>query len=238
MDPNWFFSSLAQSAAAIVGIISAILLSKLQDLRKNANDNHINLNNVIKDWTESKDEILKAFYEYQSDEPHTRPPMPWDNIKNFSLDVNILALLHNNEETIKFNKMMQKYMEENDRLHFCEKDNTGEHFPFYYYPHTDDEIIIKKIIIWQRETNSLIEDIKRHNKMLIPKIYEYTSFILFLLFSSCVIVPLCALNSYPSINITTITDKTLLLTVFSISYLALIIILNKEMQDIYNDYTF
>ena len=238
MDPNWFFSSLAQSAAAIVGIISAILFSKFQDLRKNATESHTNLNNTIIKWTESRDEILKIFYEYQSDEQYTRPPMPWDNIKFFSLNIDILTLLHNKNDIIEFNKMMRKYLEENDKLHLCEKDSTGEQFPFYYYPHNDDEKIIKKIIIWWRQTNNLIEDIKLHNKMLLPTIYHITNTSLVLLFFSCVITPLYFLNSYPSINLTTVTDKTILLSFFTISFLLLMGIFSKELQDIYNDLKF
>ena len=110
MDPNWFYSSLAQSAAAIVAIISAILFSKLQDLRKNGIENHNKLNNKIEDWTKLKNEINKTFCEYQSYEPNARPEMPWDNIKNFHLDVEILNILDNNEKYKKIENMMHEFL--------------------------------------------------------------------------------------------------------------------------------
>lgn len=72
-DPNWFFSTMAQSSAAIVGLLGAILISKmidhgnslkeeknyiveeLKDLKRNILA-EINLKNMPKEW----DEDLKA----------------------------------------------------------------------------------------------------------------------------------------------------------------------------------
>jgi hypothetical protein len=40
LDPNWFYSSLAQCAAAIVGLLGAILATRLQEQRTNVNSTH------------------------------------------------------------------------------------------------------------------------------------------------------------------------------------------------------
>ena len=50
MDWNWFFSSVAQSAAAIVGILAAFIITKI--LNSQTEYNH-NLNEIINIKNES-----------------------------------------------------------------------------------------------------------------------------------------------------------------------------------------
>jgi hypothetical protein len=70
-DPNWFYSSLAQSAAAVVGLIGAVLAARLQEQQKASRlsrDMVLGHLNGIREMTRSLKSGLERFR--QSSEKH------------------------------------------------------------------------------------------------------------------------------------------------------------------------
>ena len=57
LDPNWFYSSLAQSAASIIGIFSALLITRLQKQRTEVEDAGARLSQELR----ARDTALAAF---------------------------------------------------------------------------------------------------------------------------------------------------------------------------------
>jgi hypothetical protein len=47
-DPNWFYSSLAQSSASVVGLFGAILATRLHSQMERAGEQQIRTNDALK----------------------------------------------------------------------------------------------------------------------------------------------------------------------------------------------
>ena len=67
VDPNWFYSSSSQCAAAIVGLIGAFLITKLIDkkaflsqLRKEINETKIKINSINEEIKPKKEYIQRV----------------------------------------------------------------------------------------------------------------------------------------------------------------------------------
>jgi len=64
-DPNWFYSSLAQSAASIVGLIGAILATRRQQDIFDAGEKKILVEQLCKDFSRDFNKILTALRDYE-----------------------------------------------------------------------------------------------------------------------------------------------------------------------------
>lgn len=53
-DPSWFYSSLAQSSAAVVGFVGAFLIFRIQDYMNNWANDTLNLDAVQRRWSSMK----------------------------------------------------------------------------------------------------------------------------------------------------------------------------------------
>jgi hypothetical protein len=65
LDPNWFYSSLAQCSAAFVGLIGAILATKIQTSNANAIESSINLEKLLKAYMLKYINMCEALVDYR-----------------------------------------------------------------------------------------------------------------------------------------------------------------------------
>ena len=231
MDPNWFYSSLAQSAAAIVGIISALLFSKIQDIRKDGAKSRNELNRKIEKWDENKTEIITTVSNYGS-YPEERPPVPWDSISGFNLNYNFKDLLHDDNTFNELECTMKELMDAEHKLYYSETDGV-ESAPHYAYYFKEDEEICKKIMRWWNDTKYLVTETKSHNSSLEPINYFKIEFVLGCIFFSCVILPLCYLDSYSNYYIyNSIPNKVAFLLLFTVGFVALLVLIFQQIQEI------
>ena len=231
MDPNWFYSSLAQSAAAIVGIISALLLSKIQDIRKDGAKSRNELNREIEQWDKKKTEIITTVSNYGS-YPEERPPVPWDSISGFNLNYNFKDLLHDDDTFNKLECTMKEFMNAEHKLYYCEMDGV-EYAPHYAYYFKEDEDICKKILQWWNYTKYLVTESKSHNSSLEPINYFKLEFIIGGIFFFCVIIPLCYLDSYSNYSFcNSVNDIVVLLLLFTVGFVALLVLIFQQIQEI------
>jgi hypothetical protein len=64
LDPNWFYSSIAQSAAAIVGLLGAIFATHLQDQITTAREQRLATTQSLKDLHDRLIGVRKPLAEY------------------------------------------------------------------------------------------------------------------------------------------------------------------------------
>ena len=222
---------MAQSAAAIVGIISALLLSKIQDIRKDGVKSRNELNRKIEKWDENKTEIVTTVSNYGS-YPEERPPMPWDSISGFNLNYNFKDLLHDDNTFNELECTMKEFMDAEHKLYYSETDGV-ESAPHYAHYFKDDEKICKKIMRWWNGTKYLVTKTKSHNSSLEPINYFKIEFIVGGIFLFGVIIPLCYLDSYSNYSFcNSVNDIVVLLLLFTVGFVALLVLIFQQIQEI------
>lgn len=65
-DWNWFFSSFCQSAAALIGIIGAFIISRLLGLGEKVNSTISNFDNLVIEFNKIKDSLSNRRFEWYS----------------------------------------------------------------------------------------------------------------------------------------------------------------------------
>jgi len=235
MEPNWFYSSLAQSAAAIVGIVSVLLFSKIQDIKKDASKSEIKFYRKIKNLEQKRTEISSKILDFGPYTPE-RPKVPWDDIPNFGLYYNIKELLNDKKKFNDFEKKMTEFDEAEYKLYFLETDSTGEYAPHYDYHFNEDEKICKDIGIWWKKTKDLINEIKMYNKMLKPSHYINIIILLEIIFMTCIILPLLQLDFNQIYYFKIISDKIIYIIFFFFGFTGLLFEIYRDIKKIQIDF--
>lgn len=236
MDPNWFYSSLAQSAAAVVGIISILLFSKIQDLKKDVFKSKIKIYRKIENLEQKRTEISSIILDYG---PYTleRPKVPWDYIPNFGLYYSIEELLNDEKKFNDFEQKMTEFDEAEYKLYFSERDSMGECAPHYNYGgFIKDEKICKDIGIWWKKTKNLINEIKTYNELIKPSYYKNIILLIYFIFITCIIYPLLQLDSNQIYYFKIIPDKIIYIIFFLIGFTGLLFEIYREIKKIQTDF--
>ncbi len=235
MEPNWFYSSLAQSAAAIVGIVSVLLFSKIQDIKKDASKSKIKFYRKIEKLEQKRTEISSIILDFG---PYTleRPKVPWDDIPNFGLYYSIEELLNDEKKFNVFEKKMIEFYEAEYKLYFFETDCTGECAPHYNYHFKEDEKICKDIGIWWKKTKDLITDIKIYNTVMKPSHYINIIILLYIIFITCIILPLLQLDFNQIYYFKIISDKIIYIIFFVFGFTGLLVEIYRDIKKIQIDF--
>ncbi len=239
-DPNWFYSALAQSAAAIVGLIGALLLTKITDTSNT-------IRNFKAELINQKDELRKKSYPLikKIDELESKLKEILDQIGNethgtegYTLPGNYGSITVEKGETDtgkikkglkltcdcleKWKNSIKNFDEHADELYeiisSLEKIKECANFISDEFGKNLEEQLLKEneLNIWNDDFLSFKNKLEDYNKITIPKSYYLILIILAFIVIVGVIIPLSYLSAYSE------CDKIILISLFSFGILGLL----------------
>jgi hypothetical protein len=249
-DPNWFYSALAQSAAAIVGLIGALLLLKITETSNTIRNFRADLINEKKELREKSHPLINKIEELErrlkeilekigNETVGTTGYVLPGNYGSFDVEKGEtdiekikrgLTLTSSSLEKWKYSiKIFDERVDElSEIISSLAKIKEDANFISDDFGKKLEEQLLKEndLTTWNELFKSFKNKSEDYNKITIPKSYYLILIILAFIVIVGVIIPLSYLSAYSGY------DKTILISLFSFGILGLIFYFIYQVHEI------